>query len=66
MSAIIISHLTFAHEGEDDLFTDVSLQLETDWRLGLIGRNGRGKTTLLLLLLASRPESREHSVSPTV
>ena len=26
---------------------NVSLQLDTNWRLGLVGRNGRGKTTLL-------------------
>ena len=26
-------------------FTDVSLQLDTRWKLGLVGRNGRGKTT---------------------
>lgn len=54
MPTITLSQLTFAYEGEDDLFTDVSLQLETDWKLGLIGRNGRGKTTLLHLLQASQ------------
>ena len=26
-------------------------RIDTDWKLGLIGRNGRGKTTLLRLLL---------------
>ena len=52
MSLISISHLTFAYDGSfDNVFEDVSLRLDTDWRLGLTGRNGRGKTTLLKLLL---------------
>lgn len=52
MSLIQINHLTFGYEGSFDLvFEDVSLKLDTAWRLGLIGRNGRGKTTLLRLLL---------------
>ena len=51
MSLIQIDHLTFAHEGSyDNVFEDVSLQLDSRWRLGLIGRNGCGKTTLLRLL----------------
>lgn len=33
------------------MFEDLSVQMDTDWRLGLIGRNGRGKTTLLRLLM---------------
>jgi lincosamide and streptogramin A transport system ATP-binding/permease protein len=52
MSLIDISHLTFSYEGHyEDIFTDVSIQLDTDWKLGLCGRNGRGKTTLLKLLM---------------
>jgi lincosamide and streptogramin A transport system ATP-binding/permease protein len=35
---------------EKPLFDDVTLQIDESWRLGLIGRNGRGKTTLLRLL----------------
>jgi lincosamide and streptogramin A transport system ATP-binding/permease protein len=58
MPVITLSRLTFGYEGEDDLFANVSLQLETDWKLGLIGRNGRGKTTLLNLLLASQTQER--------
>ncbi len=50
MSPITLSHLTFAYDGGEELFSDVSLQIETKWKLGLIGRNGRGKTTLLKLL----------------
>ena len=51
MSLIQVNRLTFAYEGSyDNVFEDLSLRLDTDWRLGLVGRNGRGKTTLLRLL----------------
>lgn len=51
MSLISIQNLTFGYEGSpDNVFENVSLQLDTQWKLGLIGRNGRGKTTLLRLL----------------
>ena len=51
MALIQITTLTFGYEGSPDLvFEDLSLRLDTDWRLGLVGRNGRGKTTLLRLL----------------
>lgn len=51
MSQITVSHLNFTYDGAyDPVFEDVSLVLDTDWRLGLTGRNGRGKTTLLRLL----------------
>ena len=52
MSLISVSHLTFAHDGSyDNIFTDVSFYLDTDWKLGFCGRNGRGKTTFLKLLM---------------
>ncbi len=51
MSQISIQNLTFYYDGSyDNIFEDVCIQLDTSWRLGLIGRNGRGKTTLLNLL----------------
>ena len=51
MSQIQISHLTFGYDGSyDTIFDDVSFHIDTDWRLGMIGRNGRGKTTFLRLL----------------
>ena len=51
MSMFEISNLTSAYDGSyDNIFENVSLRLDTDWRLGLVGRNGRGKTTLLRLL----------------
>lgn len=52
MAQIQIKDLTFYYEGSYDLiFDQASFTLDTDWKLGLIGRNGRGKTTLLRLLL---------------
>lgn len=51
MSLITIQNLTFGYDGSpDNVFENVDLQLDTQWKLGLIGRNGRGKTTLLRLL----------------
>lgn len=51
MAVIKIENLTFSYpSGIAPIFDHVNLQLDTDWKLGLIGRNGRGKTTLLNLL----------------
>lgn len=52
MSLIKITNLTYAYEGSfDNIFDSVSFSIDTDWKLGFIGRNGKGKTTLLNLLL---------------
>ena len=52
MSMIRVENLTFSYPSSGDaIFEDVSFQIDTDWRLGLIGRNGRGKTTFLNLLM---------------
>ena len=52
MALINISSLTFCYDGSyDNIFEDVSFQIDTDWKLGFIGRNGRGKTTFLKLLM---------------
>lgn len=51
MSLINVSNLTFGYDGSYDMiFEKVSFQLDTDWKLGFIGRNGKGKTTFLKLL----------------
>ena len=51
MSMIRVENLTFSYPSSyDTIFEGVSFQIDTDWKLGLIGRNGRGKTTLLRLL----------------
>lgn len=52
MSLIQVNNLTFGYEGSlKNVFENVSFNIDTDWKLGLIGRNGKGKTTLLKLLL---------------
>lgn len=56
MSLIQVSNLTFGYEGSyHNIFENVSFQLDTNWRLGFTGRNGRGKTTFLNLLLGKFP-----------
>lgn len=52
MAQINVSNLDFAYEGSSDkVFENVSFSIDTNWKLGLIGRNGKGKTTFLNLLL---------------
>lgn len=52
MSLINVTDLTFAYDGSyDTIFEHLNLQLDTNWRLGFTGRNGRGKTTFLRLLM---------------
>ncbi len=52
MSMIKIENLTFSYTTSyDNIFENVSFQMDTDWKLGFVGRNGRGKTTLLNLFL---------------
>ncbi len=52
MAQIHVSNLTFCYEGSfDNIFEDVSFSIDTNWKLGFIGRNGKGKTTFLKLLL---------------
>ena len=52
MSIINVNNLTFRYEGSlNNVFENVSFNIDTDWKLGLIGRNGKGKTTFLKLLL---------------
>ena len=52
MSMMKAEHLTFSYPGSfDTIFDDVSFIIDTDWKLGFVGRNGRGKTTFLSLLM---------------
>ena len=51
MSQIQIEGLNFSYEGgARPIFQNLTLTLDTDWRLGVIGPNGSGKSTLLRLL----------------
>lgn len=52
MAQINVTNLTFHYEGSmDNVFEDVSFSIDTNWKLGFIGRNGKGKTTFLNLLM---------------
>lgn len=52
MAQISVNDLTFYYDGSfDPVFEHVSFSIDTNWKLGFIGRNGKGKTTFLNLLL---------------
>lgn len=52
MSMIKVEDLSFTYPGSyDPIFERVNFQIDTAWKLGFVGRNGRGKTTFLQLLL---------------
>ncbi len=52
LSNINISNLTFSYDGSfENIFENININIDSSWKLGLIGRNGRGKTTLLNLLM---------------
>ncbi|WP_206854014.1 Lsa family ABC-F type ribosomal protection protein [Candidatus Enterococcus mangumiae] len=56
MSKIEIKQLTFGYDSQENmLFDQAELNIDTTWKLGLIGRNGRGKTTLLNILQNKLP-----------
>lgn len=52
MGTIQIKNVSFKyHQMTSNIFENLNLQIDASWKLGLIGRNGRGKTTLMKLLL---------------
>ena len=56
MAQIKVTDLSFAYPGSyDNIFEDISFQIDSDWKLGFVGRNGRGKTTFLKLLMGEYP-----------
>jgi ATPase subunit of ABC transporter with duplicated ATPase domains len=61
MSLIRVTVLTFHYEGSyDNIFEHASFSIDTAWKLGFTGRNGRGKTTFLKLLAG------EHNYQGTI
>jgi ATP-binding cassette subfamily B protein len=50
-SGVRFERVTFAHTGTPPLFTGLDLDVPRGTRLGLVGRSGGGKSTLLRLLL---------------
>lgn len=56
MSMIQIKDLSFTWDGSyEPIFDHCNALLDTDWKTGLVGRNGRGKTTFLQLLQNKYP-----------
>ena len=50
MSNIEIHNLTFGYT-DQLIFQNASINIDDKWKLGLVGRNGRGKTTLLKIIM---------------
>ena len=64
MAQISVNNMTFCYEGSyDNIFENVSFSIDTDWKLGFIGRNGKGKTTFLCLLMGCCTYSGEINTS---
>jgi len=60
MSQIQIHNFSYTHEGAlSALFDHVYFQIDSQWKLGFIGRNGRGKTSFLRCLLGEFEYSGE-------
>jgi len=52
MAQIQVNDLTFSYDGSsDEILKNVNFRIDSDWKIGLVGRNGKGKTTLLNLFM---------------
>ena len=59
MATILLEGLHFHYNPPfNEVFEGLDLSLDSSWRTGLVGRNGRGKTTLLRLLAGELKPSR--------
>ena len=58
---ISVNNLTLSFGGFD-LFKGISFQLNSDERVGLVGKNGAGKTTLLRLIAGELQPTDRKSV----
>lgn len=59
MAQITLTDIDFTYDGgSGPVFQQFSVAFDSNWKLGLVARNGRGKTTLLKLLSGRlRPDS---------
>jgi ATPase subunit of ABC transporter with duplicated ATPase domains len=55
VSHIAVSNLAYAHPGGDLLFSDVSFRIAPGQKVGLVGANGVGKSTLFGVLAGRLP-----------
>ena len=66
MAQLTVNNLTFSYDGSyTAVFENAGFMADTSWRLGLTGRNGRGKTTLLHILLGRLPHQGSVSMPIT-
>lgn len=64
MAQIDVANLTFCYEGSfDNIFENASFSIDTAWKLGFIGRNGKGKTTFARLLVHREQYSYEGTIA---
>ncbi len=58
MAAIVLDNLSFHYDDPyAQVFENLSLTIDTTWKTAVVGRNGKGKTTLLRLI--------QHQLTPT-
>lgn len=50
MQNIILKNVTFGYTSDKIVFENVNLNISTNWKLGISGRNGQGKSTLFKIL----------------
>ena len=65
MSILTVSNLAKSF-GADLLFSDITFSVSAGQKLGLIGRNGGGKTTLLKMLLGQERPDPSNNASPKI
>src|SRR5215831_1682603 len=49
-ASVVFNNVAFAYPGGADVFSNFSVRIEPDQRVGLVGRSGAGKTTMFALL----------------
>ena len=47
---IEIRNLNYSYDSQNEIFKNLNVKIDENWKLGLIGKNGAGKTTLLKLI----------------
>src|SRR3546814_4958974 len=57
MSSFIVADAIHAHYGQSHILQGVSLQIDAGEAIGLLGRNGMGKSTLIRTIMGHVPAS---------